>query len=215
MWCNDVADRGAIPTPVRDGSRQRDAGLVLRRRRQPRARAAAASRLGGCCDEGAAIVDVGGESTRPGLRRSRRRRGAAPGRARARGAARRAPISIDTAKAEVARARARPGGGARQRRDGAARRSRAGRVVAECGAYLCLMHMQGEPRTMQADPSYDDVARRSRPSSRSGSRFAVDAGIAEEPHLPRPGHRLRQDGGAELRARPAARRADRARPARS
>ena len=67
------------------------------------------------------------------------------------------PVSIDTAKADVARQALAARRRARQRRDRAARRSRARRVVADAGAYLCLMHMLGEPRTMQADPRYDDV----------------------------------------------------------
>ena len=57
----------------------------------------------GMLDEGAAIIDVGGESTRPGSEGVSRRRGAAAGRAGARGASAGAPVSIDTAKAEVAR----------------------------------------------------------------------------------------------------------------
>ena len=53
--------------------------------------------------EGAAIVDVGGESTRPGLERRLARRGAAPGVPVLEAAGGRVPVSIDTAKAEVAR----------------------------------------------------------------------------------------------------------------
>ena len=53
-------------------------------------------------------------------------------------------------------------------------------VVAETGAYLCLMHMQGEPRTMQADPRYDDVAAEVAAFLEERLAFAVDAGIPEE-----------------------------------
>jgi dihydropteroate synthase len=53
-------------------------------------------------------------------------------------------------------------------------------VVADSGAYLCLMHMQGKPRTMQADPTYDDVASEVAAFLEERLRFAVDAGIAEE-----------------------------------
>src|SRR5581483_6809874 len=53
-------------------------------------------------------------------------------------------------------------------------------VVADSGAYLCLMHMQGEPRTMQVDPRYDDVAGEVAEFLEERLSFAVQAGIAEE-----------------------------------
>ena len=53
-------------------------------------------------------------------------------------------------------------------------------VVAESGAYLCLMHMQGEPRTMQVDPRYDDVVSEVAAFLEERLRAAVEAGIAEE-----------------------------------
>ena len=53
-------------------------------------------------------------------------------------------------------------------------------VVADAGAYLCLMHMQGEPRTMQADPRYDDVAAEVTSFLEERLAFAVAAGIPEE-----------------------------------
>jgi dihydroneopterin aldolase len=53
-------------------------------------------------------------------------------------------------------------------------------VVADSGAYLCLMHMQGEPRTMQADPRYGDVAAEVTAFLEERLAFAVDAGIPEE-----------------------------------
>src|SRR6266566_8542496 len=48
------------------------------------------------------------------------------------------------------------------------------------GAYLCLMHMRGEPRTMQLDPRYDDVAAEVAAFLEERLRFAVDAGIRED-----------------------------------
>ena len=107
--------------------------------------------------EGAAIVDVGGESTRPGadgvslddeLRRVVPVLEALAGEV---------PVSIDTAKAEVARRALALG--AELVNDVTALRGdpELAGVVADAGAYVCLMHMQGEPRTMQADPRYDDV----------------------------------------------------------
>ena len=51
-------------------------------------------------------------------------------------------------------------------------------VVAEHGAYLCLMHMQGEPRTMQADPRYEDVVAEVAASSTTGSPLPSPQGFA-------------------------------------
>src|SRR4029079_18342758 len=69
-----------------------------------------------------------------------------------------APVSIDTSKAEVARRALELG--AELVNDVTALRGdpELAGVVAAAGAYLCLMHMRGEPRTMQLDPRYDDVA---------------------------------------------------------
>ena len=53
-------------------------------------------------------------------------------------------------------------------------------VVADAGAYLCLMHMRGEPRTMQADPRYDDVVSEVKAFLEERLAFAVAAGIREE-----------------------------------
>src|SRR5919204_6685791 len=107
--------------------------------------------------EGAAIVDVGGESTRPGsegVSAAEELRRVEP----VVEALRDVPVSIDTSKAEVARRALELG--AELVNDVTALRGdpELGAVVAEFGAYLCLMHMQGEPRTMQLDPRYGDVA---------------------------------------------------------
>ena len=109
-------------------------------------------------DEGAAIVDVGGESTRPGsegVSLDEELRRVVPVLEAARGEL---PVSIDTTKAEVARRALELG--AELVNDVTALRGdpELAGVVADAGAYLCLMHMRGEPRTMQADPRYDDVA---------------------------------------------------------
>jgi dihydropteroate synthase len=130
--------------------------------------------------EGAAIVDVGGESTRPGsegvsaeeeLRRVMPVLEALQGEV---------PVSIDTAKAEVARRAIQLG--AELVNDVTALRGdpELAGVVAESGLYLCLMHMQGEPRTMQLNPTYDDVAGEVAASLEERLRCAVDAGIPEE-----------------------------------
>jgi dihydropteroate synthase len=140
---------------------------------------AAVSDAFGMLDAGAAIVDVGGESTRPGsesvpldeeLRRVVPVLEALQGQ----------PVSIDTAKAEVARRALELG--AELVNDVTALRGDPGLagVVAEAGAYCCLMHMRGEPRTMQADPRYDDVMSDVKAFLEERLAFAVSEGIREE-----------------------------------
>jgi dihydropteroate synthase len=131
-------------------------------------------------DEGAAIVDVGGESTRPGseaVSAGEELRRVVPVLEELGGAV---PISIDTAKAEVAHRAIELG--AELVNDVTALRGdpELAEVVASSGSYLCLMHMQGEPRTMQDNPAYDDVAAEVASFLDERLRFAVDAGIPEE-----------------------------------
>jgi dihydropteroate synthase len=129
--------------------------------------------------DGAAIVDVGGESTRPGAD------GVAPDEELRRvlpvleGLAG-APVSIDTSKAEVA-ARAIELG-AELVNDVTALRGdpELAGVVADAGVYLCLMHMLGEPRTMQVDPRYDDVVADVAAFLEERLAFAVAQGVPEE-----------------------------------
>ena len=149
-----------------------DGGVNLR----PEAAIASARRQ---LAEGAGIVDVGGESTRPGARSvslDEELRRVLPVLEGLEGL----PISIDTAKAGVAqRALAL---GAELVNDVTALRGDpdlAG-VAAEGGAYLCLMHMQGEPRTMQHRPTYADVASEVAAFLEERLAFAVAAGIPEE-----------------------------------
>ena len=130
-------------------------------------------------DEGAAIVDVGGESTRPGsegVSLDEELRRVVPVLEGLHGA----PVSIDTAKSQVVRHALELG--AMFVNDVTALRGDPdmAEVVAESGAYLCLMHMQGEPRTMQANPSYDDVVSEVAAFLEERVRFAVSAGIPEE-----------------------------------
>jgi dihydropteroate synthase len=130
-------------------------------------------------DEGAAIVDVGGESTRPGsegvsldeeLRRVVLVLETLTG----------LPVSIDTAKADVARRALELG--AEMVNDVTALRSdpAMAEVAAEADAYVCLMHMQGEPRSMQASPTYDDVVSDVKRFLEERVQFAVDSGIRED-----------------------------------
>ncbi len=143
---------------------------------EPETAAAAVRRM---VAEGAAIVDVGGESTRPGsdgVSVDEELRRVVPVLERLEGL----PFSIDTAKSEVARRALALG--AELVNDVTALRGdpELAGVVADSGAYLCLMHMQGEPRTMQADPRYDDVADDVAAFLEERLTFAVAAGIREE-----------------------------------
>jgi dihydropteroate synthase len=140
------------------------------------AAAASARRL---LAEGAAIVDVGGESTRPGAERvstDEELRRVVPVLEALEGLS----ISIDTAKSQVA-ARALELG-AELVNDVTALRGdpELAGVVAEHDAYLCLMHMQGEPRTMQADPRYEDVVAEVVQFLDDRLAFAISQGIREE-----------------------------------
>jgi dihydropteroate synthase len=130
-------------------------------------------------DEGAAVVDVGGESTRPGaapVGADEELRRVVPVLEGLAGA----PVSIDTSKAAVARCALELG--AELVNDVTALRGdpELAGVVAERGAYLSLMHMRGEPRTMQAAPRYDDVVSDVRAFLEERVAFAVENGVAED-----------------------------------
>jgi dihydropteroate synthase len=130
-------------------------------------------------DAGAAIVDVGGESTRPGSQGISAEEELAriePVIADLNGA----PVSVDTSKAAVARRAIELG--AELVNDITALRGdpELAGVVADGGVYLCLMHMRGEPRTMQDDPSYDDVVSEVKQFLEERLAVAVAAGIREE-----------------------------------
>jgi dihydropteroate synthase len=98
-----------------------------------------------------------------------------------------ARISIDTSKAAVASAAL--AAGATLVNDVTALRGDAEMVavVAESGADCCLMHMRGEPRTMQDDPRYDDVVSEVKAFLSERLAFAVANGIAEEKVILDPG----------------------------
>ncbi len=128
---------------------------------------------------GADIIDVGGESTRPGAEpvssAEELERVLPVVRALATDA--RAVVSIDTMKAEVAAAALEAG--ARIVNDVSAARqdARMLAVVAEHRAGLVLMHMQGSPRTMQQAPRYDDVVREVTAHLRERAAAAWSAGV--------------------------------------
>jgi dihydropteroate synthase len=140
-------------------------------------------------EEGAAILDAGGESTRPGARPVPAEEELArvlPVIEGLREAGVRARISIDTSKAVVARAAL--GAGATLVNDVTALSDPdMAAVVAEAGADVCLMHMLGDPRTMQIAPHYDDVTNEVKDFLAERLEYAVANGIAEERILVDPG----------------------------
>jgi dihydropteroate synthase len=150
--------------------------------------AAAVQRAETMVEQGAAIIDVGGESTRPGagpvdiaeeIRRivpvidvlARR----LP-----------VPISVDTSKPEVMQAAANAGAGLINDVR-ALRAPGAEAMAAALGLPVCLMHMQGEPRTMQGDPRYDDVVAEVAGFLRARIAACEQAGIARGRLLLDPG----------------------------
>jgi dihydropteroate synthase len=138
--------------------------------------------------EGAAILDVGGESTRPGadpVDAEEELRRVVPVLERLRDSG--AQLSIDTMKASVARAAI--GAGATLVNDVSALRAdpELAGVCADAGCDVCLMHMLGDPRTMQRDPRYEDVVAEVRAFLEERLAAAVAAGIAEERILLDPG----------------------------
>ncbi len=139
-------------------------------------------------DEGADLIDIGGESTRPGARpvpveeelertipviEAVRRHSDIP-------------VSIDTSKPEVMRAAA--AAGASLINDvWALRRPGALEAAVESGLPVCLMHMQGEPGSMQDNPSYDDVVAEVETFLLQRAQAAMDAGIARDKIILDPG----------------------------
>lgn len=139
---------------------------------------------------GADILDIGGESTRPGAAEvpvPEEIARVAPVIAAIRADGITTPISIDTRKARVAEAAL--AAGANIVNDVAALTWDAdlARVVAEAGAPLCLMHAQGTPQTMQAAPHYGDVLTEVYDWLAQRMDFAVAQGIAPERIITDPG----------------------------
>src|SRR4051794_10663406 len=130
--------------------------------------------------EGAGILDVGGESTRPGAEpvpAAEELRRVLPVVA---GLAPHARVSIDTMKLVVAEAAV--DAGATYVNDVSAFRNEPdlARLVADRGLDCCLMHMLGEPRTMQHEPRYTDVVSEVKAFLEARMTAAVAAGVAEE-----------------------------------
>lgn len=131
-------------------------------------------------EEGAGILDIGGESTRPGAEpvsvAEELRRVIPVIEGLAGGAA---VISIDTSKPEVMRAAAAAGAGLINDVY-ALRLPGALAAAAASGCAVCVMHMQGEPRTMQRDPRYGDVVKEVKAFLEERAQSCAAAGIAKE-----------------------------------
>ena len=139
-----------------------------------------AARLVRMRDDGAAICDVGAESTRPGsdpVPPGEQLHRLAGVLAAMRGAAADVPVSVDTSSARVAEAAL--DAGAVLVNDVTAGRGDPDLLplVAERAAAVCLVHMRGTPRTMQSDPRYGDVVAEVRDHLEERLRAAEDAGV--------------------------------------
>jgi dihydropteroate synthase len=137
--------------------------------------------------EGADLLDIGGESTRPGSAGTsvdEELRRVLPVLERA--AALGVPVSVDTMKPEVMRAAIAHG--AAMINDVTALAAQASiEAVAASEAAVCLMHMQGEPRTMQANPAYGDVVVEVGAFLEARAAACVAAGIAPDRIVVDPG----------------------------
>jgi dihydropteroate synthase len=158
-----------------------DGGVFL----QPDAAIAHALRL---VEEGADVIDVGGESTRPGAQpvSAQEEINRVVPVIEAIHRKIRVPISVDTSKPEVMRAAVAAGAGlindVRALGEAGALAS-----AAELGVPVCLMHMRGEPRTMQSDPRYDDVVSEIGEFLRRRIEAAARAGVARDQIIVDPG----------------------------
>lgn len=155
------------PDSFYDGGRYAEAGAAIERARR-------------LVEEGADLLDLGAESTRPGS-------DAVPADEELRRllpvldavATFGVPVSVDTAKPEVMRV-AIERGAALINDITALGTPGAVAVVAASDVAVCLMHMQGAPRTMQADPVYDDVVTEVRDFLVARAEACVAAGIARD-----------------------------------
>jgi dihydropteroate synthase len=142
-------------------------------------------------EEGAEIIDVGGESTRPGAQpvsEEEEMRRVLPVIERLRAVPTPFPtvISIDTMKPEVARAAVAAGAGIINDVSGL-RNAGMLEVLRETGAGTIIMHMQGEPQTMQQSPSYEDVVGEIREFFRQTTMRCLASGVPQTRTILDPG----------------------------
>lgn len=130
--------------------------------------------------DGAEILDVGGESTRPGAEEVSVDEEMARVVPVVRGLAGTATISIDTSKAAVAEAALDAGASIVNDVTALRHDPEIGALCAERGAGLVLMHMQGDPRTMQTDPTYEDVVDDVKAFLAERMEVAIGMGVDEE-----------------------------------
>lgn len=130
--------------------------------------------------DGATILDVGGESTRPGAEEVSVKEELARVEPVVAGLAGVATVSIDTSKAAVASAALDAGASIVNDVTALRHDPEIGALCAERGAGLVLMHMQGDPRTMQEDPRYDDVVDDVKAFLAERMEAAIGMGVAEE-----------------------------------
>ncbi len=153
------------PDSFYDGGRHADAGAAIARARQLAA-------------EGADLLDVGGESSRPGAAPVTAEEELARVLPVLEGTADLGvPVSVDTTKPEVMRA-VLARGAAMINDITALATPGALELVAASDAAVCVMHMQGSPRTMQADPTYADVTAEVRDFLAARAAACVEAGVA-------------------------------------
>ena len=141
-------------------------------------------------DEGAGIIDVGGESTRPGsdpVSQEEEVRRVVPVIERILASRPEAVISVDTYRSKTAAAAL--GAGARIVNDVTALRGdpRMASVVADARCPVILMHMQGEPKTMQMEPHYEDVVGEVKAFLGLKAENAIAAGVSQENIIVDPG----------------------------
>jgi dihydropteroate synthase len=140
-------------------------------------------------EEGADILDVGGESTRPGSEpvsleeESRRVLPVIEGLAKRV----KVPLSIDTTKSQVAERALEAGAALVNDTSGLQDDPRISTVAAKNGAALVLMHRKGQPKVMQKDPRYDDLIGEIASFLKASARKAKEAGVGEDQIIIDPG----------------------------
>ncbi len=142
-------------------------------------------------EEGATLIDIGGESTRPGADRvdasEQKRRVLDVVEQVSRAVPKEVLVSVDTTLADVARAALDAGAGMVNDVSAGRDDPEMFSLVAERGVPYCLMHMRGAPKTMQDDPQYSDVVKEVRIFLEERANLARRAGVAPDDILVDPG----------------------------